>query len=70
MTDDKAAPPGPEPGPERLPALGEPVPEDNHDFAEEHDQTAVSEDLTAGTDQERESESPKGLGGMDMPGPV
>lgn len=58
---------------ERLPALGqpaeEPVPEGDHDFAGEHDSTAVDDRITAGQDKSREAESPHGWSGMDDDGP-
>jgi hypothetical protein len=43
---------------------GDPAASDDGDFATEHDATAVSEQITAGTD-DREPESPESWGGMD-----
>ncbi|RIV36607.1 glycosyltransferase family protein [Micromonospora radicis] len=54
---------------ERLPALAQP-PEDGDtlpepDFANEHERTAVDDDILTGADQdEREPESPRGWSGM------
>jgi hypothetical protein len=52
----------------RLPAIGQPEkapnPYDGPDFAEEHDNTAVSGDITTGEDTDREPESPRGWSGM------
>ena len=49
-----------------MPALGD-ADDDEPDFAAEHDQTTVSaQDDT--DDGDGEAESPKGLGGMDLPG--
>ena len=53
---------------ERLEALGQPVeegaPEEEHDFAGEHDATAVDKDVI--TDEDTgESESPEGWSGLD-----
>lgn len=61
-----------DPSEERLPAIGHPPPEreqvakpnENADFAEEHDAVAVTEDLTSGQDTEREDESPRGWSGL------
>lgn len=54
---------------ERLPALGdaEPVPEDDNDFAGEHDTTAVDREVTDG--DHAEQESPRGWSGLDRDGP-
>lgn len=49
-----------------LEPLGDPEPPES-DFAAEHDDTTVDEQVSAGTD-EAESESPEGLGGMDEGG--
>jgi hypothetical protein len=53
----------------RLPALEEPEgrqrPEGEADFAEEHEDTAVDEDIINGEDTEREPESPRGWAGME-----
>ena len=52
---------------EKLEALGQPVeepsPEGEHDFAGEHDSTAVDKDVLG--DDTGESESPRGWSGMD-----
>jgi hypothetical protein len=53
---------------ERKP-LGDSDPEETPDFADEHDATTVDED-TSETGAEGEPESPRGLGGMDLPGPL
>jgi hypothetical protein len=60
-------------GNERLPAIGHPPQEpqapdinDEPDFAEEHEETAVDEDIISGEDEEREEESPKGWAGMQQ----
>ncbi len=54
---------------ERLPALGQPVeeptPDGDHDFAGEHDATAVDQDITAGQDSDAEEESPAGSSGFE-----
>jgi hypothetical protein len=54
---------------ERLPALGQPVeeptPEGEHDFAGEHDSTAVDRDIVAGRDGSTEEESPEGWSGLE-----
>jgi hypothetical protein len=53
---------------ERLPALAtpeeQPTPEDDHDFAGEHDATAVDQEVTADRDV-GEPESPDGWSGLD-----
>ena len=53
------------------PALGQSPdgtpPPDDPDFAGEHDDTAVSNDIIEGTDT-REPESPRGWSGMEKPG--
>jgi hypothetical protein len=53
---------------EGLPALGvpeeQPTPEGDHDFAGEHDATAVDEGVTANRDV-GEPESPDGWSGLD-----
>ena len=57
---------------EKLEALGQPVeeptPEGDHDFAGEHDSTAVDKDVLDG-DGAGESESPGGWSGLDQDGP-
>jgi len=59
-----------DPSDERLPAIGHPTQEPENagdrtaDFAEEHDTTAVDEDITSGRDKEREEESPHGWSGL------
>ncbi|MEQ4301449.1 hypothetical protein ABNF97_08670 [Plantactinospora sp. B6F1] len=62
MTDDDR------PGRKPLPPLGQPpgetTPQDDPDFSNEHDKTAVAEDIITGTDTEREPESPRGWSGM------
>lgn len=45
-------------------APGETEPEDEPNFAAEHDKTAVAEDIITDTDTEREPESPRGWSGM------
>lgn len=51
-----------------LPALGRPdkqaVPEEDDDFASEHDNTTVDEAILADTD-DRETESPRGWAGLE-----
>ncbi|HYN93901.1 MAG TPA: hypothetical protein VES42_08640 [Pilimelia sp.] len=56
---------------ETLPALGQPAgdPTDTEtlhqpDIAGEHEDTAVDKSITAGTDRDRETESPDGWAGM------
>jgi hypothetical protein len=53
---------------DRLPAIGhpsqEPERDEEPDFAEEHEDTAVDEDIVSG-ENEREEESPKGWAGME-----
>ena len=52
---------------ERLPALGQApgaADDDDPDFAGEHEDTAVSKDVTAGRD-DAESESPAGWAGLE-----
>jgi hypothetical protein len=53
---------------EGLPALGvpeeQPTPEGDHDFAGEHDATAVDQEVTANRDV-GEPESPDGWSGLD-----
>lgn len=53
---------------DRLAPLGQPAedtdPDDEPDFAGEHDKTAVAEDIITDTDTEREPESPRGWSGM------
>lgn len=53
---------------ERLPAIGHPPgetePENDPDFATEHEETAVSEDIITGQERDREPESPRGWSGM------
>lgn len=57
---------------ERLPALGQPAeqpePDGDHDFAGEHDSTAVSDDVITGGSA-GETESPAGWSGLDREGP-
>ena len=57
-----------EPGQARLAPLGQPAgdvePEDEPDFATEHEETAVDEEIITGADTEREPESPRGWSGM------
>jgi hypothetical protein len=55
---------------QHLEALGDPDDADDadSDFASEHDDTAVDEDITDGRDR-GEEESPRGWGGMDRDGP-
>jgi hypothetical protein len=49
-----------------LEALGDPTEDDaDSDFASEHDDTAVDEDITGGRDR-GEPESPRGWAGMDQ----
>jgi hypothetical protein len=43
----------------------ESVPEPEPDFADEHDSTSYSGDLSGGPEGAREPESPKGVAGMD-----
>lgn len=52
--------------PADLPALGDPD-DDQPDFAPEHERTTVGDDGDTSTG-DKEPESPKGLGGMDIPG--
>ncbi|MDG4767369.1 hypothetical protein O7632_25235 [Solwaraspora sp. WMMD406] len=60
--------------PEPRPALGQTpqgeVPQEaaDSDFASEHDDTAVSDDIIEGTDRDREPESPRGWAGLEEPG--
>ena len=42
-------------------------PEEDPDFAGEHDDTAVANDIIEGTDS-REPESPRGWSGLEKPG--
>jgi hypothetical protein len=57
---------------ERLPALGQPehdeLPDRDPDFSNEHDATAVDQDITAGEEPAGEPESPTGWSGMDDEG--
>ncbi|GAB3814406.1 hypothetical protein [Micromonospora zhanjiangensis] len=58
-----------DPADERLPAIGQPPresdPDADPDFADEHDETAVSGDVITGADAgRREPESPRGWSGM------
>ncbi|GAB7039311.1 MULTISPECIES: hypothetical protein [Catenuloplanes] len=57
--------------PEKLPPLGRPAgddsPDRDPDFAGEHEDTAVGKDITAGTDDATEPESPAGWSGMESP---
>ncbi|HEY0698897.1 MAG TPA: hypothetical protein VGD43_13930 [Micromonospora sp.] len=66
MTDAQL--PDHDPADERLPAIGQPPgaadPNSQPDFAGEHDDTAVAEDITTGED-EHETESPRGWAGME-----
>ena len=60
-------------GDERLPAIGHPPQDpqapdlnDQPDFATEHEETAVDEDIIRdGEDEERESDTPKGWAGLE-----
>jgi hypothetical protein len=45
--------------------VDEPAPEGDDDFAGEHDDTAVGEDITSGRDDSREPESPTGWSGLE-----
>ncbi|MBF9132400.1 hypothetical protein I0C86_26125 [Plantactinospora sp. S1510] len=45
-------------------APGDTEPEDEPNFAAEHDKTAVAEDIITDTDTDREPESPRGWSGM------
>ena len=53
--------------PEKLPPLGRPAgdtePDADPDFAAEHEDTAVGKDITSGTDDAAEPESPTGWSG-------
>jgi hypothetical protein len=44
-------------------------PDEQEDFAGEHDATAVDEEVAAGRDGDDEPESPKGWAGLDQDGP-
>ncbi|MDG4789480.1 hypothetical protein O7626_26750 [Micromonospora sp. WMMD1102] len=52
----------------RLAPLGQPPdetdPQDDPDFTNEHDKTAVDEEIITDSDTEREPESPRGWSGM------
>ncbi|MFY1633490.1 hypothetical protein ACN27F_09445 [Solwaraspora sp. WMMB335] len=54
------------------PALGQTptgqAPDDDADFAGEHDDTAVAKDIIEGTDSDREPETPRGWSGLERPG--
>ena len=54
---------------EHLAAIGQPAggspPEEQPDFAGEHDDTAVSEEIVTGEGDDREPESPRGWSGME-----
>jgi hypothetical protein len=56
-------------GGQRKPALGQPAggadPDGDPDFADEHDDTAVAEDILIGDDTDREPESPRGWSGLE-----
>ena len=45
-------------------AAGDPDPEDEPDFATEHEESAVDEDIITGADVDREPESPRGWSGL------
>lgn len=45
-------------------------PEGDPDFAEEHDNTAVSDEITSRRDTEREPESPEGWSGLEPDPPT
>ncbi|MFC7545747.1 hypothetical protein [Plantactinospora sp. GCM10030261] len=58
-----------DPADERLPAIGQPQgnadPDGDPDFANEHEETAVADDVITGADAgDREPESPRGWSGM------
>ncbi len=53
--------------PDHREAIGDPDTEDQGDFAEEHNDTTVGEGPKAPGVAGKESESPRGLGGMDLP---
>ena len=54
---------------QHLEAFGdEEIDDADSDFATEHQDTAVSKDITAGTD-DKETESPEGWSGQDQDGP-
>ncbi|MDG4828940.1 hypothetical protein O7627_06415 [Solwaraspora sp. WMMD1047] len=56
------------PADRRLPAIGQPPtdpdPDGDPDFANEHEETAVSSDVITG-DEENEPESPRGWAGLE-----
>lgn len=67
MTDSDM--PDHDPADESLPAIGQPAhdpdPDGDPDFASEHEETAVSEDIITDADADnREPESPRGWSGM------
>ncbi|GAB7046316.1 hypothetical protein [Catenuloplanes indicus] len=54
--------------PDKLPPLGQPagdLTDPDPDFAAEHEDTAVGKDITAGTDDSAEPESPAGWSGLE-----
>ena len=44
-------------------------PDEQEDFASEHEGTTVDEDVTAGRDDDAETEAPEGWSGLDRDGP-
>jgi hypothetical protein len=54
---------------QRRPALGQPPqgadPDGDPDFASEHEETAVDDDIITGEDTDREPEAPRGWAGME-----
>lgn len=53
----------------RLPAIGHPAghpaeAQDDPDFANEHEETAVAKEIITGDERNREPESPRGWSGM------
>nr|WP_221381184.1 hypothetical protein [Actinoplanes polyasparticus] len=44
-------------------------PDEQEDFAGEHDATAVDDDVTADRDDDAEPETPQGWSGLDRDGP-
>jgi hypothetical protein len=59
----------PDQGHEHVEALGQPASapdaDADSDFAEEHEETAVDEDIISGEDDYREPEAPRGWAGED-----
>jgi hypothetical protein len=53
---------------QRMPVLGQSPedtgPDSDADFANEHEETAVSDDIITGDDTDREPEAPQGWSGM------